>query len=200
MATALVVLALGSILAGYVNIPHALGGHAGLHEWLTPVFNVTNCGEVSTTGELAGMMLEPCTPIEERDPEEHAGLELTLMLVSSLIAIAGIGLATYLWLKHREIPARIAAQYPGVHRLLLNKYYVDEVYDATIVHPLRDGSSAVLWKVIDVRVIDGAVNGTGYLVREAAGALRLLQTGSVRVYAASLFTGVLLVLGYYLAR
>ena len=58
----------------------------------------------------------------------------------------------------------------------------------------------MLWKTVDARIIDGAVNGTGHLVRESAGALRLLQTGSLRVYAASLFTGVLLVLGYFLAR
>ena len=200
MAAALIVLAIGSILAGYVNIPHALGGHAGLHEWLTPVFNVTNCGEVSTTGELAGMMLEPCTPIEERDPEEHAGLELTLMLVSSLIAIAGIGLATYLWLKHREIPARIAAQYPGVHRLLLNKYYVDEVYDATIVQPIKVVSTEGLWRGFDVKVVDGAVNGAGYLVSGVSIVLRLLQNGSVKTYAASIFVGAVTVLAYYLWR
>jgi NADH-quinone oxidoreductase subunit L len=84
--------------------------------------------------------------------------------------------------------------------LLLNKYYVDELYDAAIVHPLRDGSTSVLWKTVDARIIDGAVNGTGHLVRESAGALRLLQNGSLRVYAASLFTGALLVLGYLLAR
>src|SRR6187455_232993 len=96
MATALVVLALGSILAGYVGVPHALGGHNNFGAWLTPVFNATNCGQTTTTGALAGMAIEECTPVEERDPEEHAGTELALMAVSSLIALAGIGLATYL--------------------------------------------------------------------------------------------------------
>ena len=61
------------------------------------------------------------------------------MAVSSLVALLGIGLATFLWLKNPQIPARMAAQYPGVHRLLLNKYYVDEVYDATIVQPIKVG-------------------------------------------------------------
>ena len=200
MATALVVLALGSILAGYVNLPHALGGHAALHEWLTPVFNATNCGQEVTTGALAGMAIEECKPVEERDPAEHAGLELTLMAVSSLIALAGIGLATYLWLKHKEIPAKLAAQYPAVHRLLLNKYYVDEVYDATIVQPIKVVSTEGLWRGFDVKVVDGAVNGAGYFVSGVSIVLRLLQNGSVKTYAASMFVGAVAVLAYYLWR
>jgi NADH-quinone oxidoreductase subunit L len=200
MATALVVLALGSILAGYVNIPHALGGHAAMHEWLTPVFNATNCGQPVTTGELAGMTIAECTPVEERDPEEHAGLEIGLMIVSSLIALAGIGLATFLWLQRKEIPARMAAQYPGVHRLLLNKYYVDEVYDATIVQPIKVVSTEGLWRGFDVKVVDGAVNGAGYLVGGVSVVLRLIQNGSVKTYAASMFAGVVAVLAYYLWR
>ncbi len=199
MATALVVLAAGSIVAGYVNIPHALGGHADLHAWLTPVFNVTNCGEAVTTGELAGLAIEACTPVEER-VEDHTALELGLMGVSSILAFAGIGLATFLWLKNRQIPARLAAQYPGVHRLLLNKYYVDEVYDATIVQPIKVVSTEGLWRGFDVKVVDGAVNGAGYFVSGVSIVLRLLQNGSVKTYAASMFAGVVAVLAYYLWR
>ncbi len=199
MATALVVLAVGSIVAGYVNIPHAIGGHANLHEWLTPVFNATNCGAEVTTGELAGMALEPCTPVEERT-EDYTALELGLMGVSSLLAFAGIGLATFLWLKNRQIPERLAAQYPGVHKLLLNKYYVDEVYDATIVQPIKVVSTEGLWRGFDVKVVDGAVNGAGYLVSGVSIVLRLLQNGSVKTYAASMFVGAVAVLAYYLWR
>jgi NADH-quinone oxidoreductase subunit L len=199
MATALIVLAIGSILAGYVNIPHALGGHADLHTWLTPVFNATNCGQPVTTGELAGMAIEACTPVEERT-EDHTALELGLMGVSSILAFAGIGLATFLWLKNRQIPARLAAQYPGVHRLLLNKYYVDEVYDATIVQPIKVVSTEGLWRGFDVKMVDGAVNGAGYFVSGVSIVLRLLQNGSVKTYAASMFAGVVAVLAYYLWR
>jgi NADH-quinone oxidoreductase subunit L len=200
MATALVVLAIGSILAGYVNIPHALGGHAALHEWLTPVFNVTNCGQPVTTGELAGMTIAECTPVEERDPAEHGGTELALMIVSSLLAFGGIALATFLWLKNKQIPARLAAQYPGVHRLLLNKYYVDELYDATIVQPIKVVSTEGLWRGFDVKVVDGAVNGAGYLVSGVSIVLRLVQNGSVKTYAASMFMGAVAVIAYYLWR
>ena len=89
---------------------------------------------------------------------------------------------------------------PGLHRLLLNKYYVDEVYDAGVVQPIRIVSQEGLWRGIDVNVIDGAVNGVGTSVRGAAGLLRRLQTGSVRAYAASLLLGVVLILGYYMWR
>jgi NADH-quinone oxidoreductase subunit L len=200
MATALIVLAVGSIFAGYINLPHVLGGHATLHTWLTPAFNVTNCGQETTTGALAGMAIEPCTPAEERNPEEHAGLEMTLMAVSSLLAIGGIGLATFLWLKNRQIPARLAAQYPGLYRLLLNKYYVDEVYDATIVQPIKVVSTEGLWRGFDVKVVDGIVNGAGYLVSGVSIVLRLIQNGSVKTYAASMFVGAVAVLAFYLWR
>jgi NADH-quinone oxidoreductase subunit L len=87
-----------------------------------------------------------------------------------------------------------------VHGLLLNKYYVDELYDAVAVQPIKRFSETALWKVVDATLIDGIVNGTGTVVRGSSAALRLLQTGSVRTYAASLFVGVVLVLGYYLTR
>ena len=109
-------------------------------------------------------------------------------------------LATFLWLKNRQIPARLAAQYPGVHRLLLNKYYVDEIYDATIVQPIKVVSTEGLWRGFDVKVVDGAVNGAGYFVSGVSVVLRLLQNGSVKTYAASMFVGAVAVLAYYLWR
>ena len=194
-------LAIGSILAGYIGIPHALGGHNSLGVWLEPAFQATNCGAPVTTGELAGLAVEECLPGEEAGAEgDHASLEITLMVVSSLVAFAGIGLATFLWLKRRDIPARLAQQYSGVHRLLLNKYYVDEIYDATIVQPIKMVSEEGLWRGFDVKVVDGAVNGAGYLVSGVSIVLRLMQNGSVKTYAASTFMGAVAILAYYLWR
>ena len=200
MATALVVLALGSIVAGYVNIPHAWGGHTALNQWLEPAFQATNCGQPVTTGELAGIAIENCEPGEGAEAGEHTGLELGLMAISSIIALAGIGLATFLWLKNRQIPDRMAKQYPGIYRTLLNKYYVDEMYDATIVQPIKVVSTEGLWRGFDVRVVDGAVNGAGYLVSGVSIVLRLLQNGSVKTYAVSTFAGVVAILAYYIWR
>jgi NADH-quinone oxidoreductase subunit L len=84
--------------------------------------------------------------------------------------------------------------------VLEHKYYVDEIYDAALVQPIHIVSEDGLWKTIDVRVIDGAVNGVADAVRGGSEILRRLQTGSVRAYAASLFLGVVMVLGYYLWR
>ncbi len=187
MALALIVLAIGSVFAGYIGIPHALGGHNALGEWLAPSFHAAGqvAGEAAEAAEGAG---------------EEGSLELTLMLVSSVVAILGVGLAAFIWLKRREIADKMARSLSGVHRLLMNKYYVDELYDAAIVQPIKIISTELLWRRFDVRVIDGAVNGTGAIVDGGAAVLRRLQTGSVRSYAGSILVGVVIILGYYLWR
>jgi len=197
MAVALVVLAIGSVLAGYIGVPAALGGHNALGAWLAPSFappveGGAIAGEADTAAEGAGEA--------EAHDEEHIALERTLMGVSSAIAIGGLLVAAFIWLERREIAANMARSFAPIHRLLLNKYYVDEIYEATIVQPVQAVSREGLWRGVDVGVIDGAVNGVGAIVDASAGALRRLQTGSVRAYAGSLFIGVVLMLGYYLWR
>jgi NADH-quinone oxidoreductase subunit L len=196
MATALIVLALGSVLAGYIGIPGALGGGNALGSWLAPSFAAHAVTTLSN--DQVGQAGEPAAG--ETGGEVESGLELSLMVVSSVVAIVGIGLAAFIWLKRRELADRMAAAFPGVYRLLLNKYYVDEVYDATIVQPVRIVSQEGLWRGVDVHIIDGAVNGTASLVDGSSSLLRRLQSGSVRAYAGSLFVGVVLILGYYLWR
>ena len=82
-----------------------------------------------------------------------------------------------------------------MHRLLLGKYYVDEMYDAAIVQPIKRMSTGVLWRGVDAGLIDGTVNGVGLVVRGWSAVLRRLQTGSVRAYAMSLFVGVVAIAG-----
>ena len=224
MAVALIVLAVGSVLAGYVGVPHALGGHNSLGEWLHPAFVATpkalaECAPgdaVPAMASTATTAAEQAVPAAAQEPagaaadagheapageaHDETALELTLMAVSSAIAFLGIGLAAFLWLKNPQIPASMASNFAGLHRLLLNKYYVDEIYDAAIVHPIQRASTEGLWKGMDVKLVDGVVNLAGYLVAGVSAVLRLLQTGSVRSYAASTFVGVVLVLGYYLWR
>jgi NADH-quinone oxidoreductase subunit L len=190
MALVLVILAVGSVVAGYVGIPHALGGQNQLAAWLAPSFQ-------PPAGE-AGRGLEPS--VEEALDPGAAALELTLMGVSSAIAVGGILLASFLWLRRRELAASLARRNASIYTLLLNKYYVDELYDAAIVRPIQRGSEQGLWRGVDVAVVDGAVNGAGTLVAEGSTILRRLQTGSVRAYAGSMFIGVIVILGYYLWR
>jgi NADH-quinone oxidoreductase subunit L len=192
MAMALVVLAIGSVLAGYVGVP----GRNVLASWLEPSFEARSV--TTLAGEQVGEAGRTGGTGEAAEADE--GLELTLMVVSSIVAFAGIGLAAFIWLKRREIADKGAAMFPGLYRTLLNKYYVDEIYDATIVQPIRIVSQEGLWRGIDVHVIDGAVNGAASIVDGSSTLLRRLQSGSVRAYAGSLFIGVVLILGYYLWR
>jgi len=177
MALALIVLAIGSVFAGYVGLPAALGGSDWFARFLEPSF--------------AGVAVAEAA---------ESTLEGTLMVVSTLVALTGIGLAVFFFLKRRSAADAVAARFAGLYRVLAHKYYVDEIYDATVVQPIRIVSEEGLWKIVDVRAIDGAVNLVGGIVTGSSEGLRRLQTGSVRAYAASLFLGVVMVLGYYLWR
>jgi NADH-quinone oxidoreductase subunit L len=190
MMLALVVLAVGSALAGYAGFPHALGGSNRFERFLAPSFAAgqPEGGGISLQGDQQGAGI-----VNEDDRRD-----LALMAFSSVVALAGIAVAAYYFLKRRDAARALAGQFPGVHDVLLNKYYVDEIYDATLVQPIRLVSEHGLWKGIDVRVIDGSVNGVAETVRGASELLRRVQTGSVRAYAASLFLGVVLILGYFL--
>jgi NADH-quinone oxidoreductase subunit L len=122
------------------------------------------------------------------------------MILSSGVALAGIGIAAFFWLRNRNAVDGIARSFGGVHRLLLGKYYVDEIYNAAIVQPIKMLSTVGLWKGVDAGLIDGAVNGVGAFVSGSSSALRRTQTGSVRTYAFALFAGAVAILGYYLFR
>src|SRR5262249_11215865 len=162
MAFALIVLAIGSVVAGYFGLPEVLGG-----------------------GDWFGRFLEPSFHLEAAHEAADHGTEATLMIVSSGVALAGIGLAFYFFLRNRLAADRVTARFASLYRVLLNKYYVDEIYDATVVQPIRIASEDGLWKIVDARVIDGSVNGVGRIVSGWSELLRRLQTGSVRAYAAS---------------
>ena len=197
MAMALVVLAIGSVLAGYIGVPAGLGGHNELGAWLAPSFAApVEAGAVADAGAARA---EAAAEGEAEEAGDIA-LERTLMGVSSAIAIGGLLVAWFIWIQRREIADQMARSFAPIHKLLLNKYYVDEVYEATIVKPLQAVSREGLWRGVDVGVIDGAVNGVGAIVDAGSVLLRQLQTGSVRAYAGSLFIGVVLMLGYYLWR
>ena len=124
--------------------------------------------------------------------------ERMLMAISTGIAVAGIGIAMFFWLRRPEAAAALERQFSGVHRLLQNKYYLDEIYNAVIVQPIKQLSTGALWKGVDAGLIDGSVNGVGASVQGFAASLRKVQTGSIRTYAASLFLGTVLILGWYL--
>lgn len=202
MALALIVLAAGSVLAGFVGIPHALGGSNRIEAFLEPSFEA-HAMAPATEFQISEGRREaaaPAEPAHEAPDGDHGNTELLLMALSSGIAVAGIGLAWFFWLRTPYGADGLARAMKPVYALLLNKYWIDELYNAVIVQPIKQISTFVLWKGADAGLIDGTVNGVGALVRGTSGGIRRLQTGSVRAYAASLFIGVVLILAYYLFR
>ena len=185
MTGVLIVLAFLALVGGYIGWPAALGGShpTPFQRWLEPV--------------LLALGNEPW-----EFHEGSATVEILLMAASVGIAGLGVLLAYMFYLRDQtwSVPKRLATRFRPVYEMLANKYYVDEIYDATVVQPIRLTSEFGLWQIVDVGVIDAAVNGAGSVVAGVSGRLRRLQTGSVRAYAASVFFGVVLILGYYLWR
>src|SRR5437016_634285 len=127
MTFPLMALAVGAIVAGFVGVPAALGGGNAIEQFLEPSFTAT----ASVEGGAA-----PAQQHETgEEPVEHVSraTELGLMGLSVLIAAFGIGLANKFYVTNPEISERLATQWAGAHRTLENKYYVDELYDATVI-------------------------------------------------------------------
>ena len=131
--------------------------------------------------------LEPMFP-------ETGGENPVLVWTSAGVGMVGILLAWVFYVKAPDLPGKFANALGGLYRLVLNKYEVDEVYDALIVRPLVDGSRTVLWRGMDASVIDGAVNGVGARAKGMGAVMRLAQSGYIRSYAAWVVLGSVLLL------
>ena len=154
-------------------------------------------GIPSSQGTAFAHFLAPVLPLEES--EHSAGVAFSLLVLSALVAIAGVALA---WMVYGRIPVRAAsigvARNP-LHKILIDKYYVDEIYDALFVKPIYQLS---LWlaRVFDPRVIDGLVNGVATTVASWSRGLRRVQTGFVMNYALGVLLGAVAVIAYLMAR
>ncbi len=178
----LVVLAVLSIIGGYVGISAAWGGHNQIEHFLAPVLAkaapVVDAahGAVAAAGEAA---------------HHDFTMERIFTGISVVVAFLGIFLG---WQMFTAKPLR------KMPRLLENKYYVDELYDAAIVNPIQGVSRNVLWRILDVQIIDGAVNGIAKLFGETGSAMRFLQTGFARSYAAIMLVGAIVLILYFTFR
>jgi NADH-quinone oxidoreductase subunit L len=131
-------------------------------------------------------------------PEEVPG-ESMLMIVSIMAGLLGISIAYYMYVVNTALPEKITTSLGGLYTLVYNKYFVDEIYDATVVRPLIEGSTTVLWHAVDQGVIDGTVNGVGLESRRIGGVLKLIQSGNIRSYATWVVLGsvvLLLIMGF----
>jgi NADH-quinone oxidoreductase subunit L len=191
MLAPLVVLAVLSIIGGWVGIGNRF------EHFLAPVMQ-----PVASAEAPAGMHAvsgEPTpTPINKSEEGEahEKQLETTLMLTSVAVAFAGFGLAWFLYYKRRDLPEKISDKLGGIYGLVLNKYYIDELYYNAIIHPLVQGSTKVLWRGVDAGIIDGTVNNAAIGAKHASDNVRHMQSGNIRSYAGWVATGAALVLVY----
>ena len=175
MTVPLMILAVLSIIGGYIGLPKVFFGEHGnlFHSWLAPVF-------ISAERKLLNF-------------GTHSHFEeLLLMTISVAGAVAAIFLARHIYLRKPEIAAKFSTKLKGTYNLLLNKYFVDEIYDATVVNPIVKGSENFLWKMADNKLIDGFVNSTAAVIQDAGQKLRRIQTGIAQSYALIMVVGILL--------
>jgi NADH-quinone oxidoreductase subunit L len=148
-------------------------------------------------GSAIGRFLAPVLAGGHEAEAAHHGPAWALMAVSVAAALAGLLVAWEMYVRGRADLAKVGVPQNAIHRLLLNKYYVDELYDRAIVQPIF-ALSRWCAEVFDAGVIDGAVNGVATVVEQAARRLRRYQTGFVMNYALSMLVGVVALLGWFL--
>jgi NADH-quinone oxidoreductase subunit L len=178
----LYVLAGFSVISGYVGLPQLWGD-------LIAVKN----------SDSLGRFLGPVLAKVEKPHLDHA-TEFGMVLSAVGVAAAGATLAWWLYVRNPALPGRITATLAGLHRLLLNKYWIDELYDLVIVRPLVLVSDRVLYRVVDAGIVDGAfVNGTARGVRGLAShGLKYAQSGLAQSYIFFMIVGAAALVGYLL--
>ncbi|MDP4175694.1 MAG: NADH-quinone oxidoreductase subunit L [Bacteroidota bacterium] len=177
MTVPLIILAVLSVVGGYIGLPAVFSGENGnlFESWLSPIFS-----SAERRLEVYG---------------SHGHFEeILLMMISVAAALGSIYLAYYIYTKKPEIASKTSRKFSKLYRLLLNKYYVDEVYEATIVQPLQKGSEKILWKIADNKIIDGTVNGAASLIDKTAALIRRFQTGFTQFYAFIMMVGIAIAL------
>jgi NADH-quinone oxidoreductase subunit L len=127
-------------------------------------------------------------------PVMEAPEDFSLVAISVAAGLIGILLAYVMYIAKPGMADAVAGSFKGLYTLVYNKYFVDEIYDATVVHPVVDGSRTVLWRGMDVGIIDRSVNGVGARARDIGGVLRLMQSGNIRSYATWVLFGSVLVI------
>ncbi|OGU24914.1 MAG: NADH-quinone oxidoreductase subunit L [Ignavibacteria bacterium GWA2_54_16] len=174
MTVPLIILAFLSIVGGFLGVPESLYGSNALEHWLEPIF-------------------APAYDKLHINPHPVEITEYLLMALSVAVAAGGIYAARSVYLRRTELADQWKAKYAFLYRVLFNKYYIDEAYDAAVVTPTVKLSEGFLWKGVDVAVIDGIVDGSAKLVALAARGIRLIQTGVAQQYAAVFVGGILFI-------
>jgi len=180
MTIPLIILGFFSLFGGYIGIPHSLGGENHFEKFMEPVFEHSKM--ISASGA-----------------EHSLGLEYLLMIISIIVVLIGLIIVHRIYLKRPDIASTLAKRFSRAYRVLFNKYYIDEIYHAIIVNPFIKISD-IFWKIFDIKIVDGAVNGTADVIQSAGDKLRKVQTGYIQEYALSLILGAVIIIGYFIFR
>ncbi|HEY5029342.1 MAG TPA: NADH-quinone oxidoreductase subunit L [Candidatus Angelobacter sp.] len=190
MLAPLVILAVLSVVGGWVGVPQFMRGHNEIEHFLAPVME---------SPAVAGEQPAPTVRVLDTTnaPEEKPTNEEWLLADTSVAAaLIGLFFAYLFYYKRPELPERITSKMHGIYTMVLHKYYVDEGYGALLVKPLLALSTVVLWRGVDQGVIDGLVNGAGTASQGVGNELRRMQSGNIRSYAAWVAIGGAAIVGY----
>jgi NADH-quinone oxidoreductase subunit L len=177
MTVPLMLLAVGSAVGGMVGIPIIKGAHV-FKDFLAPSIIYS---------------------APHHAAHYSISFEVGMMLFSMLVAFAGIYVAYRMYIAKPDLPGVLAKKYRVAYELIYNKYYMDEIYDMTVVEPIKEGSN-FLWTGVDDKVVDGAVNGSAGVVAWLSAHFRKLETGFLQNYALAIVLGVALIVGYLVGQ
>jgi NADH-quinone oxidoreductase subunit L len=173
MTIPLIILAVLSIVGGFIGLPHAVGESMGMHwHWLDHYLHGT---------------------VEMASSDIHLNVELMLMTLATAIALGGIYFAWSKYKKKGELALEDKDVKESMHVLAANKYWFDELYDSIIRKPV-DGLSKFFGKTVEPKMIDGLVEGAGSMIQNAGEKLRLVQSGKIFAYATITVVGVIILL------
>jgi NADH-quinone oxidoreductase subunit L len=202
MTIPLVLLAIPSLLIGFVGFPPDEGR---IHDFLSPVFGGHEAEVAGQPDETASLyVLQETTTETEPEvtgAEEHHisnTTKWTFAIISTVLALGGILIAYLTYVTGTISAVALARRFNGIYQFLYDKWRIDEFYDRTIVRPFKQ-FAMICWRVIDVGIIDGTVNGVASLVDGASARLRTVQTGLVANYALAIALGMVVIIGVYFA-
>jgi NADH-quinone oxidoreductase subunit L len=194
MLIPLVLLAVLSVLGGYIGVPGSLGGSNRFDKFLGPVFH--GSAPSGAGAEQVGKKGTPERETEGAEPKRGASTELMFTGISVFAAFLGFGLAWQLYYRNPQLPDKIANSMAGAYQTLVHKYYVDELYGALFVRPLINGSTKILWQGVDRNIIDATVNNAGEGARNVSNEVRHMQSGNIRSYAGWVAAGSAAVIAF----
>ena len=177
MTLPLILLAILSLIGGWVGIPAALGGHNEFEHFLAPVFTTAT---------------EPVV-----EAASHT-LELTLAAVSLLTAALGFLFAYLFYYRKPGTAAALAKKFAPVYSLLDHKYWVDEIYGRLLIAPLLAVSRLILSGLVDGGIVQGTSSGLAVSTRGGGWLVRRIQSGNIRSYAGWLAIGAAAVIAIVL--